>query len=313
MGTQQVQQTQPVPYPGSTQSVPCNLCGSADYRVLLPSNAVWTQQADVYACTSPHIARHGRVVRCTRCGLVYASPRPTPAVIERLYSQVEDSVYLAEEEARVATFTHSLLRLRQHEAEGRLLDVGCHVGTFLEVARRGRFEVAGVEPSEWAADHARRRGLEVYTGGLRDAAIADASFDVVTVWDVLEHFTDPMEELREIRRVLRPGGLVVLSTMNVRALAPRILGGRWPWYMLMHLYYFTPETLTRMLEQAGYGVEGIEAHVRVVSVRYLVSRLRSYSGWAYQVARWASEGLGLGGVRVPVTLGDLMTVYARKA
>src|SRR5581483_5194972 len=87
------------------------------------------------------------------------------------------------------------------------------------------------------------RGLNVACGKLRGSAFAPGSFDVVTMWDVIEHFPDPAAEVREVHRLLRPGGLVGITTMNVESLVARLLGPRWPWLMQMHLYYFSVRTL----------------------------------------------------------------------
>lgn len=297
----------------STETIKCNLCCNPDYEVVLESNADWADvEADAFACTSSYIAKHGRIVRCTNCGLVYANPRPTQRRIEQLYREVEDKVYLAEEEARIATFRHSLTRLRLHEQSGRLLDVGCYIGAFLRVARAGGFETAGVEPSEWASSFARGRGLDVHTGSLEDAPFEPGSFDVVTVWDVVEHYADPKSEMLKIRELLRPDGLLAISTMDVGSFPPRLMRGGWPWYMLMHLYYFTPATLTRMLEDCGYVVVGVEPHVRVLTVRYAIKKASSYSPVAGSIAARVARTLRLDGLRLPLYFGDLFTIYARR-
>ncbi len=293
------------------EEVPCNLCGGTSRSVVLEANCPGSSLSpEVFACTNSHVASHGRIVRCNDCGLVFTSPRPTADEVLDMYEGVEDETYLREEAARVATFRHSLLGVRQREPRGRLLDVGCYVGTFLEVARESGYEVAGVEPSRWAAEHARVRGFEVLPS-LREADLPPGSFDVATVWDVIEHLTDPLGELRLLHRALRPGALVALTTMNVESLVARLLGPRWPWYMMMHLYYFTPKTMSRMLERAGFEVEGVEPHVRVVHARYLVSKLGAWAPALGGVAAALTEALGAGDVRVPISLGDLMVVYAR--
>lgn len=298
----------------TSECIPCAICGSESHTVVIPANTdLDNLEPEVFACTSPHIGRHGTIVRCDECGLMFMNPRPTAERIGWLYSQVEDNTYLDEEEARIATFRHSLGGIRRFERSGRLLDIGSHVGTFLTVAREAGYEVAGVEPSDWAAEYARTsRGLDVRAGSLADSGFADESFDIATLWDVIEHLTDPVAELKQIHRVLRPDGLFALTTMNVGALLPRILRGRWPWYMLMHLYYFTPRTVTALLEKTGFEVVEIGPHIRVTHVRYLVSKTRAYSEGAYRLGSAAARKLGIEDTRVPVNLGDLMTVYARK-
>ncbi len=304
----------PKGYQGDLQAVPCNLCGSTSSSVVLDANTTdGDLRPEAFACTSPHVGKHGRIVACDECGLIFASPRPTPELIQSVYGAVEDNAYLEHEQARIATFTHSVRGVKRLRRRGRLLDIGAHVGTFLHVAREHGYEVSGVEPSSWAAEHARRvRGLDVRTGGIEEAGLEPESFDVVTVWDVIEHVTDPLALLRQIHEVLRPNGLVAITTMDVGALAPRLLRGLWPWYMLMHLYYFTPKTLSRMLEKAGFEVIEVGPHIRITHVRYVISKLEAYSPSVYRLARMLTEALHLGGVRVPINFGDLMTVYARK-
>jgi 2-polyprenyl-3-methyl-5-hydroxy-6-metoxy-1,4-benzoquinol methylase len=297
-----------------TEFVPCNLCGSVRYTVVLEANTTGGDlRPEAIACTSPDIGKHDRIVRCDNCGLMFVNPRPARGRVEDAYSAVEDVTYLREEAARVATFRHSLLGVRKHEPSGRLLDVGCYVGTFLEIARDAGYEVAGVEPSRWAASYARKaKGLDVRTGGLAEAGLPTESFDVVTLWDVIEHLTDPLEELRQIHRALRPGGLFALTTMNVDSLPPKLLRGRWPWFMQMHLYYFTPETVSRMLREAGFEVVEIGPHIRITHLRYLASKAGSYSPPLGRAAARILARLGLEEARLPINFGDLMTVYARK-
>jgi SAM-dependent methyltransferase len=112
-----------------------------------------------------------------------------------------------------------------------------------------------VEPSEWAADYARRElGSEVLTGTLESIRFPDQAFDVVTLWEVIEHLSDPMITLQEIRRILRPGGQLVLSTPDAGSLAARVSGRRWLGWRKVpeHLYFFDRSNLDRLLTRAGF-------------------------------------------------------------
>src|SRR5207249_10956114 len=123
-----------------------------------------------------------------------------------------------------------------------------------------------------AVDVARDRGLPVTCGTILDLARTRAQFDVITMWDVIEHLPDPAGALETMRRLLRPGGLLAISTMDVDAPVARLLGRRWPWYMQMHLWYFSRRTLTRMVQASGYDVIGIRRHCRVVRLGYVASQ-----------------------------------------
>jgi 2-polyprenyl-3-methyl-5-hydroxy-6-metoxy-1,4-benzoquinol methylase len=294
--------------------VPCNLCGSSDTKELHAERdgIAAFDATDLFACTSSAYGHCGPIVRCVSCGLVRQNPQPQSTDLVQAYQEVTDERYEEEASGRVATFSRALRDIERHERGGRLLDVGCHTGIFLEVARRSGWSTFGVEPSRWSADRARARGLDVTHGTLEEATFAEGSFDVISMWDVIEHLGDPLEELRRVHKLLRPNGLLALSTMNVDSWFPRLLGRRWPWYMQMHLYYFTPGTLRQMLEQAGYEMVETVPHKRIVRLAYLVSRLEAYCRPLARTLEWTVERLGLANRLVTVDLGDIFVTFARK-
>jgi 2-polyprenyl-3-methyl-5-hydroxy-6-metoxy-1,4-benzoquinol methylase len=336
--------------PARLERVPCNLCGSWDaaplYAGTVDLTTVHLDPQQVFACTSSHYGRYGPVVRCRGCGLVYLQPRLTADAVEAAYEVVADTRYLEEREGRVHTFARALdelervrhrlragppaappavsapaashpgtngaLRFDTLGARGRLLDVGCHIGVFLELAAARGWAVQGVEPSRWAADVARDRGLHVACDTLRGSALPAGAFDVVTMWDVIEHFPDPAAEVREVHRLLRPGGLVGITTMNVESPVARLLGPRWPWLMQMHLYYFSVRTLSALLERCGFRVVAVSPHRRIVRFTYVLSRTERWSPRLAGLLQRAAQRVGLADVLVPVDLGDIFTLYAQR-
>lgn len=145
---------------------------------------------------------------------------------------------------------------RRLPGTGRILDVGCAYGWFLEVARERGWATAGVEVEAATAGEARAAGLDVRLGTLADAAYPAASFDVVGLWDVLEHVPDVDAFLAECRRVLRPGGVLAVQSPNVRSVMARMMGAEWSWLILPHhVYHFTPRTMRMTLERRGFSVE----------------------------------------------------------
>jgi 2-polyprenyl-3-methyl-5-hydroxy-6-metoxy-1,4-benzoquinol methylase len=301
--------------PETLESVPCSLCGSWDAQEVYPAaerrNGHGTG-SELYACTSTAFGMCGPIVKCRRCGLVYQNPIPSAGEIIDAYDGVVDERYVEERSGRIETFGRDLAAVERHERGGKLLDVGCHLGMFLEVARERGWDVTGVEPSAWSVEQARGAGLDVRHGTLETVHFPDESFDVVTMWDVVEHLPDPAAELRRMHRVLRPDGLLALSTMNVDALFPRLAGRRWPWYMQMHLVYFSRRTLHNMLTKAGYRVVDVTSHRRVVRLSYLVSRLEPYCRPAYLALDWLVRQTRQGDRLVAVDLGDIFMMFARK-
>jgi 2-polyprenyl-3-methyl-5-hydroxy-6-metoxy-1,4-benzoquinol methylase len=295
--------------------VPCNLCGSTAYRQRYASRLPDLSSRDIqeiFACTSSAYGECGPIVECTSCGFIYQNPQPDPDSLLGAYEDVVDLRYEEEREGRVHTFARAIAELEEFVPAGCLLDVGSHVGVSVEVARERGWNAQGVEPSRWAASMAANRGLPVTCGTLADLPKEVGDLDAVTIWDVIEHLADPSAELRRVHRLLRPGGVLAISTMDVDARVARLLGRNWPWYMQMHLFYFSRKTLSRLVEQAGFEVVEIRRHRRVVRVAYLISRLERRAGPLSSMLRGLADAIGLSERLVTVDLGDIITLFARK-
>jgi SAM-dependent methyltransferase len=207
------------------------------------------------------------VVTCEGCDLTYVTPRMEPdALLERVYNASYWSSpaprergyadYLGDSELYRATFERRLRALqRLLPRGGRALDVGCGPGVFLGVLHTAGWDVAGIEPSARAREAANaqlRRGA-VQRGTLAEACFEPASFDLVTLWDVLEHLPDPLGELRAARALIAPHGRLVVETQDVNSLAARLLGPGWHHYKhCEHLHHFHRGTLRRALRASGF-------------------------------------------------------------
>ncbi|RMH20106.1 MAG: class I SAM-dependent methyltransferase [Acidobacteria bacterium] len=298
--------------------VPCNLCGARDAALrFAASRPAGDGEPDwrAFRCTHDGYGIHPPIVACRRCGLIYANPRPPAALLAERYAAVEDPLYVAERRGRELTFRRHLRALERvvgPAAGRRLLDVGAHVGVFVEQASAAGWRAEGLEPSAWCVAEARRRGLRLTPGTLEQASLPPRSFDALTLWDVIEHLDDPLGALRRCRELLVPGGWIAVHTMDAGSLFARLMGRRWPWLMDMHLYYFTRRTLRAMLERAGFGDVRILTQGRYLRLSYLATRLRPYSPLLAALSARLLAATGLAGLAVPVSFGDLMTAYARR-
>jgi SAM-dependent methyltransferase len=204
-----------------------------------------------------------RMVSCGRCGHIYQNPRPTEDVIGRYYPD-DYLLFLPaiEEERRWwrrldRSYGRRMRCSAVHRAAGapgRILDIGCATGIFLDGMRRMGWQAQGIELSPTAAEYARGHfGLDVLTGRLEDSDFPAASFDAITLWDVLEHVYEPRRTLAELARLLRPGGVLVMSLPNPDSLEARLIGPHWHgWDLPRHLNLFRPAQLRAAL--AGYGM-----------------------------------------------------------
>ncbi len=297
--------------------VACNLCGGTSIKVRFPATLHQNEalNVDAFRCTSPGYGHHPRIVQCTRCGYVYASPRWSDEELLAAYTAVEDETYVHERAGRELTFRKHLQALEKvvGPANGRsLLDIGAYIGVFVQVAAQRGWDAWGVEPSDWAAAEAQRHGLNVIAGTQYAPELAGRQFDVITMWDVIEHVTDPKSEIRHARELLRPGGVLVLHTMDIDSLLARLMGTRWPWLMDMHLHYFSQKTMRAMLEDVGFRVLWSGAQGRYLRLGYLATRLGGLHGGLGRLVETAVRRLRLAEIPVPVNFGDLFTVYAQR-
>lgn len=295
--------------------VNCNLCGRDEWRVRFPATMRAAPQVEAFRCTSPGYGHHAQIVECVHCGYVYANPRLAEEQLLAAYAAVEDSTYVQERAGRELTFQRHLQHMEKivGVANGRsLLDVGAYIGIFVEVAAAAGWQVCGVEPSSWAVMEARKRGLLVIEGTQDAPALQGKQFDVVTMWDVIEHVDDPTVELRKAYHLLKPGGWLVVHTMDVASLAARLMGPRWPWLMDMHLHYFSQTTLTQMMWNVGFEVVWSGVRGRYLRLGYLVTRLGGLHPLLGRLAGVVVTGLRLQKMAVPVNFGDLFTVYGRR-
>ncbi|MFP5220114.1 MAG: class I SAM-dependent methyltransferase [Actinomycetes bacterium] len=209
--------------------------------------------------------------RCAECALVYAPEYADPSeiYIEGYLTGggrfgIDTSAPAFQQYLAGATAERARLVTAAVGRPGRLLDVGCGSGEFLEQARRQGWDVQGVEPEEGAAEVARARGVPVVTGLVQDSGLPEHAFDVVAANHVLEHMVDPIDFLRLLSRWVRPGGHLALECPNFDSDQRRRRGGAWPHLRpLEHVVHFTPETLRDVLVRAGL------EPVQVVTPTYL--------------------------------------------
>jgi SAM-dependent methyltransferase len=275
-----------------------------------PARGAGVLDPRAFHCTSFGHRRHPPIWRCRDCALLFQSPRPDEAELLAAYGAVEDPVYLAERENRVLTFRR-VVRLLGEAGGRRLLDVGAYCGCFVEVAREAGFEAEGLELSRWAAAEARRGGLAVRNETVVERARSGARYDVVTLWDVVEHLADPRRDLACARELLRPGGRLALSTLDAGSLVARALGARWPWLMDMHLFYFDRRNLPALLEAEGFRVILRRDYVHTVSAGYLLRKVEA-SFPSLRLLVGAARALVPAGLPVPVSLGDNMAILAER-
>jgi 2-polyprenyl-3-methyl-5-hydroxy-6-metoxy-1,4-benzoquinol methylase len=231
-----------------TEKIKCDLCGADNFTILY-------QGVD----RLHHLPGSFPVVRCKQCELVYLNPRPDPLTLPRYYPEDYSPYHTGN------NLTNKLqYLLRKREAArisqilpkgGRVLEVGCASGDLLtHLKNDSGLDVAGIEMSEHAAETARSvHGLNIHTGTLFDAPYNPKSFDAIVMRHVVEHFPSPRDSLQQAALLLKPGGVLLISTPNFDSL-DRYIFGRF-WHDLdtpRHLVIFSVDTLRHLLKDIGF-------------------------------------------------------------
>jgi len=270
-------------------------------------------------CGAPLVASQivlpeGPLLRCAACGqLVSQCSEDAYHAALAKWDTVAGTQPDARSVRRHARVSRRRLRtllavLGPRASQMRLLDVGCSSGAFLVAAREIGLDAEGVEISPEAADAARRAGFRVHTGLLEGAGYPDASFDAISLIELLEHLREPRSLLAECRRILRPGGVVMATTPNGASWTARAMGAHWDVFSLRgmggHVSFFNSGSLRLLAERAGFEVARLETR----QVR--IAEKGQVPGGVYRLAKVLASALDM-----PSRLagaGHNLTLYARR-
>lgn len=217
---------------------------------------------------------------CERCGLGYSDPQPRDAVAQRYLVDYDLAAHFGAHEHRKGVLdARRLDRLPPPHPGQALLDVGCGDGQFALAAAARGWDVRAVELNPPAVRRARERGVAVVEGRLEDGRPEPGAFDVVTAWDVIEHVAEPRPFIDQLARVVAPGGLVVVTTLNRAALVARMFRGRWSMVAIDHFTYWHARSL--LIAFAGSGLQAVRTTSFGLGRDFVfwVDRLRRRPAW----------------------------------
>lgn len=270
----------------------CNLCGNEDVSFFAKKRGY-----DLF--------------KCNNCKLLFVHPIP-------VWIGVYDDSYFSgagkgfgyvdydvDKEPMIPTFNKYLDILEDFGVrEGKLLDIGAATGFFMNIAKKRGFEVTGVELSNFAAEKGRNAGLNVISGDLLSQKFPSDSFDVITMFDVIEHVPNPKEIMTEVYRILKKGGYVLVNTPDSESLWARVLGEHWQLIVPPeHINYFSPKNFGNYLEQNGFKVLVNSKIGKKFTLQYVIKTLYKWTSLRIFLTKANSSGL-LSRIYVPINLRD---------
>lgn len=286
------------------EKVNCPICGSDLFKRLYPKY-------------------YERIVKCDKCDLIYTNPRLLKKYLKHLYSKdyFKNSVsthfgyenYAEDEKKIVKTFKERVEKIESQVKRGTLLDVGCAMGFFMKAARDAGWKVNGVEISKFASDYAKKKfNFEVYTADFLSYK-PNTTYNLITMWDVIEHFYDPISALKKANSMLKKDGLLVLSTPDVGSLPAILTKERWVGYKLSdeHLTYFSQNTISKLLEKSGFKIVK-KTHIgKHVSIPMLADRISIYNNGLGKLVKMTGN-LFPKNYFLYINPFDIMCIYAKK-
>lgn len=249
------------------------------------------QRADCPVCASPRLGyafSHSRyrIARCTDCHVMFTNPQPSDEQLAEIYNEHyflgadSDEGRQSTREMKRATAREYLAEIRRYGGAtgGRLLEVGCGDGDFLVEAEEAGFLVTGVELASAACEQARARLKhgEVVCGLLEKSGLTEESFDLCVLSDVIEHVRDPLAFLREVHRLLKPGGAIFIATPSLGSWSAKLLKQNWMEFKPEHLTYFDPQTIQTALLRSGYHEVIVQPGYKILTLDYVAQHFERF-------------------------------------
>lgn len=282
----------------------CPVCGSKDTRV--------------------KFRKYSRdFLECAQCGLMFIFPPPTKEETEAIYTQayykswgMEQGDNLTVRRMKIGTAEHILKQVENFIEPGRLLDVGCAAGHFMEAARQRDWDAYGIEISDYSAGLAKKKfGDHVYKGSFMTVSFPDFYFECVVMSDVLEHFQDPQFVLEKAGMLLKEGGLLAIVTPDTGSLSARLLKTYWNHYQKEHLIYYNRKNIQKSLERNHFYPVVVRGSKKAMNLKYMYKQMIAYPNvWLtpiFRVINWTFPEALLT-YDFFISLGDMLVIARKK-
>ena len=281
----------------------CTLCGSKQAESFLPEL---------------------RLVRCLGCGVVYADEQLPLEELKKLYSKdyftspcsMEQGYddYLEDRPLIRHTFQKRLDMLEKYYPEkGKLLDVGCAMGFFVEVAGENNWEAEGLDISDFCIQYMKEKGLKAHLTTLPEFECRNNSYDIITMWDYIEHSPAPGKDFEKSYQLLKPGGLLALITPDIESLPAKWFKKNWMGFKdYEHIYFFSGNVLKDALKKRNFEILKCRSAGKYISLDFFAKRLEPYQSAISKCIRSLIRKRWLPNINFYCNPLDMQLVIARK-
>jgi len=297
------------------------MCSYENSVLLYPAKNKKRDKVGSYACSSFDHGTYPNIYFCPICKNGFLETLTTEdanAVVEQghqLYADVEDDVYIANLEARYVTYKKLINKHSELFKDKEILEIGAYYGVFYHEVRDVAKNYHGLEPSQHACHFLKEKyqNINIINNNLETAisenSFVNNKFDVIVMWDVIEHLPNPIKTLREVNALLKDDGKIIFSTINIESSFSMVLGPFWPWFMDMHYYYFSDRGYVDMLHRSGYVIKGHYHFGYYVYLSYLIQKVLMLT---LKINLKNNSFVNKLKQNIPIKLGDTVMVVGKK-
>lgn len=251
-------------------NISCPVCGDTPHEIVYKPWNVIDDPSQLYGAASG-VPGTQFIVQCSSCNMIYENPRYPDDVILQAYMSSNEEGHDSQYPLRVESFYKSLKSLKKHipKAGARVLDIGTAGGAFLDAANKFGYEYIGIEPSIYLVEQGKKRGLNIVQGTIFEHPFEDESFDMICLWDVIEHLTDPKGALLKVKPLLKENGVLLINYPDIGTWQAKIAGRHFWWILSVHLHHFTRETISKICENTGYNGIYFQRYWQILQLGYL--------------------------------------------
>jgi len=280
----------------------CWVCASQDLELIKESGITDQLSSENFAITNFEYGVTGELKQCRQCGFIQCTDLDE---LVGFYEDLEDPEYENGRNERLIQERRVLMGLKKIKPEGTLLDVGAGSGMLVEAALEQGYQAEGIEPSKWLFETARKHELPIHLGTFPHQN-TPGPYDIITLVDVLEHVTDPLDLMTSLRKGLKKDGILLIVTPDVKSFPARLLKFKWWHFRVAHVGYFNKKNLALLSQKAGLQLVKQKRPTWYFSARYLTIRALSFLPrfLRFRVPQWLDK------ITIPLNLRDsILAIY----
>ena len=300
------------------EKINCPCCYKNSFKIIKNSNYKNIDNLEklknVYKSSSDDLLID-QLVECDFCSFQYLNPRINSKIILDSYQDIIDENHISQDKFRLKTFSKSLKKIikflnLKNFNDKFFLDIGSASGIFLKALKDLGFNEEGYEPSKWMVSYGKKNYKVNINQGFINDLNEDKKFDFISFWDVLEHVTDLDKTLKKVEKLSKKKCYLIINVPNNNSLACKLMKKKWPFYLNVHLYYFSKKTLENILLKYNFRLVKSFPHWQYLSLGYICIRGSKYIKILKFFGKFFNF-LKLSNVSIPYNMGQTTFIFEK--